>query len=95
MRDYKYQIGDVVRLVVSANQVGLKSHWGTSGHNEMRGQILTRYTEEDANGMEYIYGIRWVHCNGSYGISPAKHAEMELVLSSPFPSNAPEAKEKP
>lgn len=88
--DFKFEIGSVVRLALSRNQVQdfrrSFSQWGSERYHEMRGMVIGRATEECSGGVQRLYRVRWIGRNGSFISDLHLHNEIELVASEPFPS---------
>jgi len=79
---FKFEIGDVVKLAVSANQSA--SWMGKTIHRELRGLIVERRLEECPGGIQRHYTIRFVRSDGEFSDN-TRHNEIELVASEPFP----------
>ena len=85
---FKFGIGDVVRLAISANQSESKAKWsGEDVHNELRGQVVSRLLEECPGGIQRHYQIRWVRHEGGITRDIMRHNEVELVASEQFAKN--------
>ena len=83
MKDFKFAIGDVVRLAISARQKNT-SKYVNKPHEEVRGTIVERIMTECSGGIQRSYAIRFVQSNGNFLDKLYHFNEIELVASEPF-----------
>lgn len=84
---FKFRIGDVVKVIVSAQQEHSPFRW-KDGHRDVRGMVLERCYTEYAHGHLVWYWVRLVDRDGGIAVEPTKLFEVELVKSEPFPAKA-------
>lgn len=83
--EFKFKVGDFVKLKTQENVVDDGRRWIGNPPGELRGHIVTRVYEECPGGVQLHYHVRWTGSDGGIYRETHVHHEMELVASEPFP----------